>query len=294
MHSTYYPDSAIPAVGIISKLCLQITKFRRELSNETNVYLLLLRALLLFHQHPAFKVDCSVTLFLLVQNEYSIGSNDITIPETFTTLSVPFKCKTRWKESPFNRTTALEDLLNTSHSIVEIDCTSESTALPENGFATNIVHNSLDAKLIWQYIRLYFAHLWFNGCGNILSKLKSNKMPSMVYECDSPALKFNSQLQLTASDLQIIKSTLLDQSISFWLQTISNATSHGNVLFGLSQIGNLILLSENNLIPFNDFKNVTMRFVSAVPNSHGDEMVFKYVINILEKLMGRGKWFILA
>lgn len=292
MHSTYYPDSAIPAVGIISKLCLQITRFRRELSNESNVYFLLLRALLLFHKHPGVKVDCAVTLFLLVQNEYSIGSNDITIPQTFTTLKVPFTCNIRWKESPFCQTTALEDLLNHSHSKVETDCISEST-LSDNFFATTIPHISLDAQFLWQYIRIYFAHLWFDGCGNILTKLKSNIMTPMIYECDSPALKFDSQLQLTASDLQTIKSTLPAHSIPFWLRTISNATSHGDVLFGFSQIENFILLSENSLIPFNDFKNVTMRFVSAVPNSHGDEIVFKYVLNILEKLMKRGKWLLI-
>lgn len=265
-------------------------RFRHELSNEVNVYFLLLRALLLFHQHPGLKIDCTVTLFLLVFNDYTIGSNDISIPNILKKLRIPFKCNIRLKQSQFNKISQLEELLlqhNTSHSstVSDSDVSSEISA--------NIMTNFINKNYLWQYTRTYFAYKWFDNLNNFV--VKHNKPSNITipnYDIYVNSLNFDQQLKLTVNDIISIQSTLPDCLINYWLKTISNATSHGDVLLGLSQIESFILSSSNkNVIQFNDFKNVTTRFLSSVPNTHGDEMVYKLILNVIEQLIDRGKHY---
>lgn len=262
--------------------------FRRELSNEINIYYLLLRALLLFHQHPGFKIDCTVTLFLLVFNDYTIGSNDISIPKICTNLRIPLKCNIRLKQSQYNKISQLEELLlqhNNGH-LTESSSRSDSFS---SEISTNIPANSINKNIVWQNIRIYFAHNWFDDFYNFFKNNKTSKKIIPNYDFHKNSLKFDQQLKLTADDIITIQSTLPDCSINHWLQIISNATNHGDVLLGLSQIENFILLSEKNVIQFNDFKNATMRFISTVPNTHGDEIIYKLMLNVLEKLIDHGE-----
>lgn len=96
--SLEYQDSAVPAVGIISKLLLTSREFRDILKNETNIYELLLRTLFLFHTDIALQFDASLAMFLLVFNEFISTGNDLILPKIFKNINCPIKFNTNNSE----------------------------------------------------------------------------------------------------------------------------------------------------------------------------------------------------
>lgn len=115
-HLLDYPDSAIPAIGILTKMCFAVPEFRRFLADNVNIYHLIMRALLTYHHMPIFKPDCCSLLFLLLFSEYTLGSGKtISLPAICYKYSVPFIAEHHWKCSPFSELSYLEEVFIDVH-----------------------------------------------------------------------------------------------------------------------------------------------------------------------------------
>lgn len=270
-------------MGILIKLCLQINLFRRELSTDTNIYYLLIRALLIFHDNLIFKLDCSMVIFLLLFNDYIIVENNkqqiIKLPFLLKKLHIPFKCDFHWKLSPFKIDNKLNELINDNNTIANID-------------------NK------WQYLRITFAKLWFNDFYNINKMCKENEFSSSILFDD---INFDNKLKLTKLDLKLIESTKISNYINCNLSEISNGTKHKDIHVGLSRLENAILIfndlnsNENNVmellnqrinlqkqLPTDQIINTLKRFCMSAPNNYADDIIFKNTLNFIGKLIERG------
>lgn len=265
----------MPAIGIIAKLCIHIARFRRELAVEVNVYFMLVRALILFHQHQTFRADCSVALFMLAFSEFTVGSHRLSMPHLCCKLSMPIKCDTHWKLSANTKFSSLEMLL----------------AHPES--------SSMDAESSWQYVRLVFASQWFDGFSNVITLCNSSPSKDFARNYggtnDIPTLAFDNRLQLTRQDLALIKATDSHGSVKYWLNSIVNATNHSDVVQGLAGIFNQLLLVPNAFASNGvcaDVMRAVSRFTATMPNTESDETVYVEVLRLLAKLVESGTWIL--
>ncbi|XP_062560483.1 protein rotatin homolog [Armigeres subalbatus] len=198
-HFLDYPDSAVPAIGILTKLCFTIPEFRRFLADDVNAYYLIVRSLLSFHHLPIFKPDCCSLLYLLLFSEYTLGSGKtISVPAICQELRIPFVCEFHWRCSPFNELSYLEEIFVDVETVrtesVEgnsilrfnrscgIECaTSRMQQLNANGMesmnqsAESIHHLQSYRQVAWQFLRLSFACQWFDAFENILINAKRSR-----------------------------------------------------------------------------------------------------------------------
>ncbi|XP_065076156.1 protein rotatin homolog [Ochlerotatus camptorhynchus] len=201
-HFLDYPDSAVPAIGILTKLCFTIPEFRRFLADDVNVYYLIVRALLSFHHFPIFKPDCCSLLFLLLFSEYTLGSGKaVSLPVICQNYRIPFVCEYHWKCSPFNELSYLEEIFvdvegedRSGMGAVEgnsilrrsgpcgIECaTSRMRRLETSGGESmnqtteSSVYLHSYRQVAWQYLRLAFACQWFDAFENVLINAKRSR-----------------------------------------------------------------------------------------------------------------------
>lgn len=273
-------------------MLLQISEYRRELAHDTSTYYMLLRALVIFHQHAGLKADCTTALFLLAFGDYSLGSYNITVPQVCSKLKLPFICELYWQNSQFNEKSLLESLLLNSKDDNESDHISNGIEGPD----TERSHMSAKLKTMWQYVRLQFADLWFGGIEHISIDFKcsADKDLSVVYSSEDNypnAMMFDKKLSLTKTDLKLIQASNISYVFKYWLNTISNATRHSDVVKALSAISNNlfspgICTDELNVATIS---NTLMRFYASAPNNELDEMIFIQLLAFFENLIKNGK-----
>ncbi|XP_053687362.1 protein rotatin homolog [Sabethes cyaneus] len=347
-HCLDYPDSAVPAIGILAKLCFTIPEFNRFLASNVNAYNLIVRALLTYHHLPVFKPDCCSLLFLLLFDAYSSGcSKNLSLPKICENYNIPFVCEFHWKHSPFNELSFLEEifvdcngtteknlnpLVDQENSILrfsgtcgtecatsrisKIAATSNGNCLNQSGesFRTNEDYR----QVAWQYLRLAFACQWFDAFDNILvnakkcrQSLKSTHQereitiidysilpPHLVaakqyndgevIDLDDQSLQFDRSLCLTRKDLNMIKTSHVDEIFRHSLKNVATATSHAEVSVGLSGLESNLLLPMQVQILHNSIVKHLKRFILTPPNTEADEKLLVDVIGLLGDLIQIG------
>ncbi|XP_037032137.1 uncharacterized protein LOC119071380 isoform X2 [Bradysia coprophila] len=284
--SSDYHDSVIPVIGILTKMFLQIPEYRREFVHDTNTYYMLLRALLIFHQHSVLKADCSIILFILAFGEHSLGSYNVSVPNVCSKLKVPFICEYHGKESQFNQKSHIECLLLNSETGQSSDRHSN------NDPDTDRSHMSAKLKTMWQYVRLQFANLWFGGIDHISIDFtcSADKDLSVVYSSADnypDAMAFDKRLSLTKADLKLIQATNISYVFKYWLNTISNATRHSDVTKALSAISNNLFSPGicKDELNVGTISTTLMRFYASTPNTEMDELIFVELLAFFENLI---------
>lgn len=279
-------------IGILAKMFLQLPEYRHELAHDTNTYYLLLRALLIFHQHSGLKTDCTIALFILAFGEYSLGSYNVSVPNVCSKLKVPFVCEYHWKESQFNQKSHIESLLLNSRN----GQTSDNVSNGNDDLGTDRSHMSANSKMMWQYVRLQFANLWFGGIEHISIDFtcSADKDLSVIYSSDDnypDAMTFDKKLSLTNADLKLIQASNVSYVFKYWLNTISNATRHSDVTKALSAISNNLFSPVNCTDELNmtTISTTLMRFYASTPNNEMDELIFIELLAFFENLIKNGK-----
>lgn len=278
-------------IGILAKIFLQIPEYRRDLAQDVSTYYMLLRALVIFHQHAGLKSDCSMALFLLAFGDYSLGSYNVSIPQVCSKLKLPFICDFHWQTSQFNQKSILESLLlNSKNGHV-----SDSMSNGMEDVATDRSQMSAKMKTMWQYVRLQFANIWFGGIQHISIDFKctADTDLSVAYSSEDNypnALMFDKKLSLTKTDLKLIQASNISYVFKYWLNTISNATRHSDVIKALTAISNNlfspgICTDELNVTTIS---STLMRFYASAPNNDLDEMIFMELLAFFENLIKNG------
>lgn len=268
---------------------LQLPEYRHEFVHDTNIYYMLLRALLIFHQHSVLKTDCSIILFMLAFGEHCLGSYSVSVPNICAKLKVPFVCEYHGKESQFNKKSDIEILLlNSERGDI-------SDRHSNNGSDTDRSHMSAKLKTMWQYVRLQFADLWFGGIEHISIDFtcSADKDLSVVYSSVDnypDAMAFDKRLALTKADLKLIQATNISYVFKYWLNTISNATRHSDVTKALSAISNNLFSAGicKNELSVGTITTTLMRFYASTPNTAMDELIFVELLSFFENLIRNG------
>lgn len=231
-----YVDICIPAIGILSKLLLHCPVLRKDLSEEINVYFIILRSLLMFHHDDGLKADAATALFLLSFNTYTIGSYSISLPRILNKLKIPFLPQFHWSESPHRFLSPLEEIF------FEPDGHSRPSTADSN---------SSDKSSLWQFLRISFASIWFNGLENVLMNARQSKRATednqRINYCHVPinggknyrmirALDFDDRLKMTKKDLLLIHASLPMDSFRYFIHQIENSTTHQEVSSAIAHI----------------------------------------------------------
>ncbi|XP_055627670.1 protein rotatin homolog [Toxorhynchites rutilus septentrionalis] len=343
-----YPDSAMPAIGILTKMCLAVPEFRRFLADNVNIYHLIMRALLTYHHMPIFKPDCCTLLFVLLFSEYTLGSGkSISLPLVCFKYSIPFVAEHHWKCSPFSELSYLEEIFidvnekkDCHFSVIEplespsilrfksncgIECA--STRMPRakqcndesiNEETPPYASRQQYRQVAWQYLRLAFACQWFDAFENILVNAKKCiNSPEANKDADAPVidysllpphlvtsqvnddgeevvdlgdqtLQFDRILQLTRQDVDMIRTTHVEEIFRNSLKSIATASSHAEVSVGLSGLeSNLILPMQDQLLHNSIVKHLK-KFILTPPNTPADEKLLIDVIGLLGQLIQIG------
>lgn len=258
-----YQEIVQPAIGIIFKMCLNFSDYRELLIDDLTFHFFLLKSLFLFNDFIAFRSDCVSTLFLLAFHDFVIGNREISLPNLFKQLKVPFVCKYHWETSPFDKKSSLDELLLYSTLIDEND--NQNKRKPY-----------INKAIIWQYLRISFATMWFNGFNNIFDCVKKckkeyeNKSEKLDYS-DLPmnlttvdesgvvdlcgVLEFNKELHVTQIDLNLIKLTSVEKTLHYYFKNFENGSGHEDVIAAIEGIERFVYFFLNFFFYINFIKH---------------------------------------
>lgn len=289
--SDNYAKNAIEIVGILSKMCIRIPAFRRQMENDIQFYVLILRSLLLFHIEARFKRDCAVLLFSLAYSGFIIGgSREFIVPSVCKRLLMPIMCEFGWK-SKYTQHNLLDILIPTSeHTKAMFDNNMNSSSSNDT---VTLNQSSIKVAQIWQYIRMCFSGLWFGSldqiieCPNYADGTKNTKLD---YKTNSDSLAFNRELCLTSTDLDIIDGSSPKCGLNHWLKRLKNATNSQQVSLScvaIENFSNVDSIGQRKQWNCNLFVQSIKRFCSVSPNNKQDEIVFSKICRLLSNLVER-------
>lgn len=297
-----YADNVIPIVGILAKLCMRLASVRQRLANDLQVYILLLRAQLLFLGNVTFKTDCAIVLFSMAFSEYVIGGsgdvcntsdiNDkrpaqlVSIPAICKKLQVPLKCEYHRLESMSEARSAIEMLLLTTTDRTRSSFSSSSP------MTTSRIETAYDKNVLWRFVRMCFASTWFGSLHHLDECAADKNATSAVnyfYGNRRKSGAFNTKLCLTRDDVEVINCTSPTNGINHWLHVLRNATTCEQVSMSFAAIENFSNVDSVNRKRWdiNTFLIAIRRFCTTMPHGEPDELVFRQVQRLLSNLIER-------
>ncbi|XP_058118353.1 protein rotatin homolog [Anopheles ziemanni] len=283
------PQSAIPAVGILTKLCFTVLTFRRFLGSNENAYTLIVRSLLCYHHNPEFRAECVALVYLLLFADCSIGSGVmVSLPALFRNPSfrLPFLCLFHWEYSPFRLVNLIEILTQGravgehelqldwgSGSILRVD---ERTLLQQvrldGGYprlgdelpnltagSTSVSWSSTYREYLMRYIRFAFADLWFGGLDKVLKAIKNHrKQNGTTTAADLAPIEYSGRGVAGTPIFGFNRDLRLTKQDLRWLKIVDNASTLRKVVRRITTAkthkdvyGYLATLEANMFFPTN-------------------------------------------
>ncbi|XP_050081131.1 uncharacterized protein LOC126568659 [Anopheles maculipalpis] len=307
-----YPDAAIPAVGILTKLCFGIKTFRRYLGSNTTACQLIVRALLAHHHIPVFRMECCALLFLLLFADCSTGALPlVTLPYVcaISAFSTPFISTFHWRESPFRESFTGNELFK---SIVlqpdHVDNQSRRM-VQQNGGHSPANGDSLPygfpiQQYVKRFIRFTFAEVWFDGVDAILKPNNASKRVNnastgndeewpLEYHGNKTAMAFDANLRLTKQDIRWIKMVDLITIFRKSLRRLGSAKAHTDVYVGLATLEtNLIFPLKNSVCQQGAVISALKRYLHTPPMTVADQEMLVEVLNIIGIMLHLGFYLI--
>lgn len=286
-----YCNNAEPIIGILSKLCIRYSRIRRQLAADMQIYVLSLRALVLFHHDTdEFKQDCSIVLFSMAFNDYIVGANTdghFIVPPVCKRLFLPIKCEFRWQPKvKLEQYNPIEAILFNDNGDT-IDHNANHSKITSN-------YQHWEKKLVWRFIRMNFAALWFDSLDkipNIELRNRNNyteKDFQLNYKTNSDTLGFSEALCLTSTDLQIVRSTSPQNGIGYWIKQFRNATTTATASLCIAALENFSNVDSNRKHwDFDLFLDGIKRFYLTLPLDGQNESLFRNITRLLINLVER-------
>lgn len=290
-----YADNVIPIVGILAKLCMRMASVRHRLANELNIYILLLRAQLLFLENVTFKTDCAIVLFTMAFSEYIVGgsnsSNDknigqfVSMPAICKKLLVPLKCEYHRLQSGSDARSAIEMLLLMPNESTRTSSTTSSSIAP------NCIDTTHGKTVYWRFVRMCFASSWFGSLNHLdeCNDTKSTIAVNYFHGKRRKSITFNRNLCLTRKDVNVIKCTSPLNGIKHWLNIFRNATTCEQVTMSCAAIENFSNIDSANQKQWDSdtFLNAIRRYSTIMPQGELDDLMYRQVLRLLINLIQR-------
>lgn len=285
-----YAKNVIEIIGILSKMCIRIPSFRRQMQDDIQFYVLILRSLLLFHIEQRFKRDCAVLLFSLAYSSYIVGgSREFILPSICKRLLLPIVCEFGWNSS-YTQHSLLDILIPASEQLKNntIDNNSNSSASTDTD-TVSLNHSNIEISQIWRYIRMCFSALWFGSLDQLIDS-DGTKNAELNYKTNNDSLKFNRALCVTSTDLVIIEGSSPKCGLNYWLKRLKNATNTHQVALScvaIENFSNVDSMGHRKQWNCNLFLQSIKRFCTVSPNNKQDEIVFSKICRLLSNLVER-------
>lgn len=275
-------------VGILSKICQRIPPVRRRLSNDIQTYNLLIRTLLSNANDDSIKQDCASLLFLLAFSDHIIGcvsQGQLSIPIVCRKLSIPIDCQ---------YITTPNTAMKNHQGLFELVSTMTNSPRKTLGYNSNNASAICDERPfltitdLWRYARITFASLWFGTLDKAL--IETDKSFQIKYNLNEQSMEFNKELQMTRSDLEIIKATSPHIGIQYWQKQIQNATSMNQVVLSCAAIENFSTIDSSTvkrLWNVESFLQAIKRFCTITPRNKQDEFLFSRICRLLAHLINQ-------
>lgn len=289
--SDNYAKNAIEIIGILSKMCIRIPAFRRQMQDDIQFYVLILRSLLLFHIEARFKRDCAVLLFSLAYSDFIVGgSRAFIVPSVCKRLLLPILCEFGWT-SKYTQHNLLDILIPAcEHPKATLDNNMNSSSSSDT---ITLNHSSIKIAQIWQYIRMCFSALWFGSLDQIIecpNYADGTKNTELDYKTNDDSLKFNRELCLKWTDLKIVEGSSPKCGLNHWLKQLKNATNSQQVSLScvaIENFSNVDSIGQRKQWNCNQFVQSIKRFCTVSPNNKQDEIVFSKICRLLSNLVER-------
>ncbi|XP_017109343.2 protein rotatin homolog [Drosophila bipectinata] len=240
-------DILLPVVSILMKLMFQSPRFRRDLAGTYEVYVCLLRALLLLPHDTQLRRDGSVCLFQMLWFENINASEEKLILDVdLTTIKVPitYEMDLTLKPTLVAEGISLEEQLQESYF---------------NG-------DSFRAALHW---RLFAA-------------LRICQSPSNINQDAMQHLDIRNSLKIKTSDVALVKATQLDSQLRNHLTIASNCSSHKDLEKILSELQLFLVFMRNEVPPSEGTAiwQLIHKYMRSVPGNEADCDLYKSVLSL--------------
>lgn len=290
-----YAKNVIEIIGILCKMCLRIPSFRRQMEDDIQFYVLILRALLLFHTEQRFKRDCAVLLFSLAYSGYVVGgSREFVVPSVCRRLCLPILCEFGWKASPSQHNDLLDILMPpTSDRSMKNACDINCNGSNNDCDTITLNGSHIEIAQLWQYIRTCFSALWFGSLDQLVDGPHFENGPKnaeLNYKTNKESLKFNRKLYVTSSDMEIVVGSSPKCGLNHWLKQLKNATNTQQVALccvAIENFSNVDSMGHRKQWNSNLFLQSIKRFCTVSPNNKQDEVVFAKICRLLSNLIER-------
>uniref|UniRef100_A0A1B0FFQ0 Rotatin N-terminal domain-containing protein n=1 Tax=Glossina morsitans morsitans TaxID=37546 RepID=A0A1B0FFQ0_GLOMM len=243
-----YPDTAIAAISILTKVLLYDAAVRCELAETPNIYILLLRALMMFVHDVQLKQDASICLFLLLfPHEIVATENSLTAPCVLGNLQAPVKVNLR--------------------PALCSDCSSDDEKLKA------IFPSVIEENLYWRFV---IARAYGNDFKDITQKVITKQTQ----------LDISDEFKLTSHDVRWIRSSQPALCVQRILHSASNATDHRSLILAAQLLKQQLLLkylSHIDLVGFEEVKamhNLIIKYMKLPPGNVADFEVFEGLLDV--------------
>lgn len=243
-----YPDAAVPAISILNKLMLYDSSFRCELADTPNIYVLLLRALMMFHHDIQVRQDATMCLFqLLFSTKLIATENSMEGPLILGNIQMPLDINLR------------SILSNKIHQEPEKLSAIFASALEES-----------------QYWRMVVASTYFDGLQNI-----TQKSISLLSQLD-----ITDNLKLTSQDIRLIRATQPCVALQRLLKAASNATEHRSLIQAcillkqqllIPNLANTYSVSDEFCQQLND---ILKKYLQMPPGNNADLELYEHLLDV--------------
>ncbi|XP_061394516.1 protein rotatin homolog [Musca vetustissima] len=246
-----YPDTAIPCISILNKILFYDSTVRCEIAETPNIYVLLLRALFMFHHDIQVRQDATMCLFqLLFSHQLVATERSVEGPLILGNIHMPFDIYLR------SALAAADDSETDFQKIAAI-------------FASVQEEN--------QYWRFVIADASCHGMVNINPK-------SMIKQSQ---LDINEDLKLNSQDVKLIRATQPGVSLQRLIRAATNATDHRSLIHACSMLNQQLLLPrlpQTFLLGAESSQALgTMlnKYLQLQPSNDSDLELYQYLVDVL-------------
>ncbi|XP_037896420.1 uncharacterized protein LOC119641702 [Glossina fuscipes] len=243
-----YPDTAITAISILTKVLLYDASVRCELSETPNIYILLLRALMMFVHDVQLKQDASICLFLLLfPHEIVATENSLTAPCVLGNLKAPVKVNLR--------------------PALCSDCSSDDEKLK------TIFPSMAEENLYWRFV---IARAYGSDFKDITQKVITKQTQ----------LDISDEFKLTTHDVRWIRSSQPALCVQRILHSASNATDHRSLILAAQLLKQQLLLkylTHIDLVASEEITamhNLIIKYMKLPPGNVADFEVFEGLLDV--------------
>ncbi|XP_065371111.1 protein rotatin homolog [Calliphora vicina] len=243
-----YPDAAVPAISILNKIMLYDASVRCELAETPNIYVLLVRALMMFHHDIQLRQDATMCLFQLLFSAQLISTeNCIEGPFILGNIQIPLNINLR------------SALTNKIQQEPEKLSSMFASALEET-----------------QYWRMVVASTYCGGLANITQKT----LPLLAQ------LDVRKDLKLTSQDVRLIRATQPGVSINRLLNAAINATDHRSLIQAFQLLKQqLIVPTLKDTFSVNDefclqLNIMLKRYLQMPPGNNNDLELYENLLDV--------------